>query len=151
MTPEDVREWFRDYSERRRAVERIAARVEALSRFPGGGGIPEAVRGGDVGDPTATSANRLMLAEAQLSEARADLDGRTARVRSLCDGIGAALGFDYGFALFDHYVCGNTIRAVADGMCVARSTVTLMFRTAFEWVASVGMAHAMDGTGSAEL
>lgn len=149
MTPEDAREFFRSCTKAKKTLERLRHRLEALRSPTFGSGDMMPVMGGGHSDPTQRTASAIIDTESEMAEAEAELTQKIELCSRVCDGVGKVLGFDVGFALKDHYVRGYTISSVAKSFGIPRSTLALMFTSAYEYVATVGITKAAKGCGIA--
>lgn len=148
MTPSDAKDFFRSCGRAKKTLDRLRCRLEALkSPTYGSGEMP--VMGGGHSDPTQRTAMAIIDTETEMAEAERELEERLELCSQVCNGVGRALGFDVGFALKDHYVRGYTLDSVANSLGIARSTLSLMCASAYEYVATVGISMAAKGMGIA--
>lgn len=146
MTPEDVRDLFEGALRARHDLEHMRFRLEALRSPVLSPGIAQVVQGGK-SDPTAVVGSALADGDDELHRMEAVFRERIGEAAELIQGVRQGLGLVYGDVLADHYLGGLSWDVAARLNDVGKTTALRYRDVAFDWIASVGMAHARRGEG----
>lgn len=135
------------------SVRRAALRLEQVQRLIESGGDDWRPTQGSTSriasDPTGSAALRHMRAVESLHIERETLVAELMEARALVTGIGEGLGIPYRLVLENYYILHLSWEQVSEVCRMPLRTCYLHRDTAFDWVDSVGFAHAKEGTGTA--
>lgn len=153
MTPQDAAELFNRGRRAVRSLELIRAHRERLRSGTPAGGIPSAVSGGGVSDPTARAANELIAMEDDWSARERACEADITLCRELCRGVGIAfgnLGPEYQIVMEDRYLLCLEWKQIAHALDRSISYVKALKSDACQYVARVGVAAARAGIRKVE-
>lgn len=97
-------------------------------------------------DPTGRAAEWRVDAMADMASEMCECERAVGYALGVIEGVRAGLGERYAVVLDRYYIDGEGWGDVSEGLGVARSTIVRWRDIAFDWIDSVGQAHAIRGT-----
>lgn len=152
MTPADAKEIFERGRAAAKSLRLLAAHRSALEAGMASNGIPTAITGGGVSDPTARAAHALIDLtqgwERDEERLRADVE----ECKALCAGLGIAFRRhqEFRLAMEDRYLLDMPWKQVAAALGCSVSHALSLCDTVCDYIAEVGPAAAKEGLGRAE-